>query len=81
MKFRKYFIVKKPVKDFKVGSIIPIFFNKKDDKPTTAYWRRRLEDAKTDGCLVPADRGDMNKKNKKKDDKKPVNEAGNIKEV
>lgn len=39
--------VNKLLKDFKVGDVIEVDFDNYKDR---VYWKRRLEDAKIDGC-------------------------------
>ncbi len=43
--------VKKTIPDFAVGQIVPV---KTDDKgiPLDKFWRDRLLDSKTDGCIA-----------------------------
>lgn len=39
--------VNKPLKTFEVGQVIEVDFDNYKDR---IYWKRRLEDAKIDGC-------------------------------
>lgn len=39
--------VNKPLKTFKAGQVIEVDFDNYKDR---IYWKRRLEDAKIDGC-------------------------------
>lgn len=55
--------VNKPLKTFKAGQVIEVDFDNYKDR---IYWKRRLEDAKIDGCceLIAEDKAEGKKEDK-----------------
>lgn len=58
--------VNKPLKTFKAGQVIEVDFDNYQDR---IYWKRRLEDAKIDGCceLIAEDKKEDKAEDKKED--------------
>lgn len=56
--------VNKPLKTFKAGQVIEVDFDNYKDR---IYWKRRLEDAKIDGCCELIANGEGKSEGKKED--------------